>query len=478
MAVAGSAALFDHARAIAALRWRSRANLWLHAALWNRLLDLPAAAFRRIPAWQLSAQLRSALDGARGELETRLLVPRGLAELTMALGCLWIVLPAAVPAAALALAAAFVLQHFQGRRVEAAVDEIERLRPEASRGTYLAARFLPQLRTLGCAPWLLSRVKAELARMIVACRNTEAAREMAAGAASLAAVSTSVAIGAVAMSGSGPRPSVGATACALLLGLSASRAVAMIAGTTAPRRSNRMRIGAIAPVIETAAPQARPPVRRIDRIELDGVSFQYPGAPTRCLDAVTLSIARGAVIAVTGPSGSGKSTLVRLVIGLDRPTEGVVRVNGDDLADLDAASYRRRIGAVFQDQQIGPATVSTAILGMAPFSLERAWEAARLAQLDHAIERLPMGMQTIVSEGALSASYQRQLLIARALARSPDMLVLDEAMAPLDEPVQQRLIDGLRRLGSTVVVCAHRPSTLALADRIIRLRRGGIDRID
>jgi ABC-type bacteriocin/lantibiotic exporter with double-glycine peptidase domain len=129
---------------------------------------------------------------------------------------------------------------------------------------------------------------------------------------------------------------------------------------------------------------------------------------------------------------------------------------------------------VFQDEILEVATLRRVILGMAPIPEERAWEAARLARIADIITNLPMGMQTMVAPMTVPSALLHQLLIARALARRPEMLVLDEALSNLDSDVQSGLVADLRRSGMTIVICTHRPSTMALADRIIRLERGGI----
>nr|WP_247893402.1 ATP-binding cassette domain-containing protein [Azospirillum endophyticum] len=188
-----------------------------------------------------------------------------------------------------------------------------------------------------------------------------------------------------------------------------------------------------------------------------------------CLHRVSLSLARGRVVAVTGPSGSGKSTLIALALGLLRPDSGMLRINGRDLSTLDAAAVRARIGTVLQDEEIGVATIRSVILGMAPLPAERAWEAARLARLDADIAALPMGIQTLVAEGAFPAGLMQRLLIARALARNPDILVLDEATTALDEDMQAALFADMRARGVAVLVASHRPSTLALADHVLDL---------
>jgi ABC-type bacteriocin/lantibiotic exporter with double-glycine peptidase domain len=475
--VAISAALFEHTRAISALRWRGRANLRLHAALWDRLLDLQRATFRRMQPWQFCAQLRDALAGAQAGMDARLALQRSTSELVIALGVLLMLAPQAVAAAVATLAVTYPVQLFQGRNAEAAVEVAEGLRPQASRGTYLLARFLPQLRTLGCGEWLLASVKIELNQIILAYRRAAATRAKAALASTVAALLVCAVTATATIVAGRPPPSIGLLGCVLFLSFLASRAVTTLASTLAKAQVDRQRVDKGGSAMESLARtrDCLPSIARIESVELDGVSFRYPGASRACICEVSLSIARGDVIALTGPSGSGKSTLVRLLLGLERPEKGTIRVNGLDLNNQDTMAYRCRVGAVFQDQQIGYATVRSAILGMTPLALDQAWEAARLAQLDDVIAHLPMGMQTIVSEGPFPGSLLRQLMIARSLARSPDLLALDEAMASLDEPIQERLIANLRRLDTTVIFCAHRPSTLALADRVVQLTDGHIN---
>jgi ABC-type bacteriocin/lantibiotic exporter with double-glycine peptidase domain len=292
VAVAGGSALFGHAGAIEALRWRGRANLRLHAMLWDRILALPAAAYRNIPGWRLEARWRAALYGSQRELETRLVARRGAAELALGLGLLAIAMPVVVPPAIAALGAAFALQYFLCRHAEGARLAVEALQPNAAHGTYLIARFLPQLRTLGNEGWLLSRVKGDLARIIAASNDAAAAHATAASARSLGAgLVPAAAITAAVMAGSA-KPGVGMLAFITLVGLSASRAAVAIAGATAIRPSNRTRIDGISPLMESAdtAPHGCPPLGRIERIELDAVSFRYPGASTDCIDGASLSV--------------------------------------------------------------------------------------------------------------------------------------------------------------------------------------------
>jgi ABC-type bacteriocin/lantibiotic exporter with double-glycine peptidase domain len=468
--LAGSVALFGYARGVAALRRRGRTNLRLHAVLWDRLLGLPAAAFRSTPPTQLAAELGLALRAAQAILESRFLLLRAVPQLALALLLMAVALPASVPVAATALAAGGILQHVFGQIAAQAADAVEQRGQRVASASTLVARFLPQLRTLAAAEWVCSEVKGEVVRVIANEHRAAASRAIADRLAGATTATVIAGLWAEAMACS-PRPGLTVLAALLLVGVLASRAIAIIARATAARALNLRRVKPVASLVGRAPDTgaALTPAGHIESIVFERVRFTYPGMANPAIDDVDLAIRRGEIVALAGPSGCGKTTLLRVMIGLDRPSRGVIRVNRRDLGEIDGSAYRRLIGAVFQDQPIRLATIRGVILDMAPLPVEQAWEAARLAQLDEAIAALPMGMQSLVTTGAFPTGRLQQMLIARALARGPELLLLDEALAPLEEDLQRRLVAALRGLGITVVFCAHRPSTLALADRVIRM---------
>jgi ABC-type bacteriocin/lantibiotic exporter with double-glycine peptidase domain len=190
------------------------------------------------------------------------------------------------------------------------------------------------------------------------------------------------------------------------------------------------------------------------------------------LKPISFEIRAGECVVIAGASGSGKTTLIRLLTALEQPTQGIVLVNGIDLRFANIEDYRRRIGAVFQDESVEVMTVRRVILGMAPIPEERAWEVARMVGIGQTIAELPMGMQTMVTSANTPSALLNQLLIARALARDPEILVLDEALSNIDEAVQSSLLSNLRSAGMTIVICTHRPFTMALADRVIEVDGG------
>jgi ATP-binding cassette subfamily B protein len=213
-----------------------------------------------------------------------------------------------------------------------------------------------------------------------------------------------------------------------------------------------------------------------EAIELRGVGFRY-GSRAAVLEGLNLRIPAGRVVAVVGESGSGKSTLLKLLMGFYTPTEGRITIDGVDLRDFDPASLRARIGLVAQDPFVFTGTVRENIaLGRPGATPDEVIEAARAAGLDEFITALPQRYETLIGErGAnLSGGQRQRLAIARALLRRPDLLLFDEATSHLDTATERAIQEGLRTSlsGRTVVLVAHRLSTIKEADSIYVLHQG------
>ncbi len=214
----------------------------------------------------------------------------------------------------------------------------------------------------------------------------------------------------------------------------------------------------------------------LGRIECEYVSFRYPSSTRDTLQNVSFDVRPGEYVAFLGPSGAGKSTLYRLLLGFERPTAGSVLMDGHDLLSLDLRSMRRHFGVVLQNGQLLPNDIYSIIAGDSPLSEQEAFEAARAVGLDEDIEALPMGMKTVLSDSGtgLSGGQKQRLLVARALARKPRVLLFDEATSMLDNRTQDTIRTTLRGLSITRILIAHRLSTVVDTDRIYVMQDGKI----
>jgi NHLM bacteriocin system ABC transporter ATP-binding protein len=225
-----------------------------------------------------------------------------------------------------------------------------------------------------------------------------------------------------------------------------------------------------------AAPGLASPGELAGHIELSHVSFRYGDGMPLVLDDVSIRVEAGSFVAVVGPTGCGKSTLIRLLLGFETPTAGSVRFDGQDLARLDAGAVRRQCGVVLQNAELLAGSIKANIIGSSGYSADDAWAAARMAGVDHDIAAMPMGMNTMLLDGAptLSGGQRQRIMIARALLARPRIILFDEATSALDNPAQAVIADSTRRLRATRIVLAHRLSSVADADRIIVLDQGRI----
>ncbi|MFI9646444.1 NHLP bacteriocin export ABC transporter permease/ATPase subunit [Streptomyces sp. NPDC052040] len=210
-------------------------------------------------------------------------------------------------------------------------------------------------------------------------------------------------------------------------------------------------------------------------IEARRLSFRYADDGPLVLDDVSFAVEPGEFVAIVGPSGCGKSTLLRLLIGFDPPTSGSVLYDGQDLAALDRSAVRRQCGVVLQHAQPFTGSILDVICGTEPYTPEEAMAAAEMAGLAEDIQRMPMGLHTIVQgSGAVSGGQRQRLMIAQALIRRPRILFFDEATSALDNETQRRVIESTRALNATRVVIAHRLSTVLDADRVIVMEDGRV----
>lgn len=212
-------------------------------------------------------------------------------------------------------------------------------------------------------------------------------------------------------------------------------------------------------------------------VELSNITFRYREDMPVVLDNLSLKIRPGQYVAIVGKTGCGKSTLMRILLGFEKPQKGAVYYDGRDLKSLDPKSLRRRIGAVMQNGKLFTGDIFSNITISAPWlKLDDAWEAAEIAGLAEDIRQMPMGMHTLIAEGqgGISGGQRQRLMIARAVAPKPKILMFDEATSALDNITQKQVSEALDRMKCTRIVIAHRLSTIRQCDRIIVLDGGHI----
>lgn len=212
------------------------------------------------------------------------------------------------------------------------------------------------------------------------------------------------------------------------------------------------------------------------RIELRDVTFSYGLQEPEVLSGISLALAPGEHVAITGPSGGGKSTLVKILLGLVDPTGGQVLIDGQPLERFGRRAFRQHVGAVLQDDVLYAGSIADNVASFGEIDPERMERCLRAASILDDIQAMPMRQHTLVGDmgSTLSGGQRQRILLARALYREPSILVMDEGTAHLDLEHEARVNASIAALGITRIVIAHRPDTIAAADRIIHIDRGRI----
>ncbi|MCB1509337.1 MAG: ATP-binding cassette domain-containing protein [Hyphomicrobiaceae bacterium] len=255
----------------------------------------------------------------------------------------------------------------------------------------------------------------------------------------------------------------------------AARSIARSILSIAPMIGQSKRI---APLLEEVPPPSGGLQRRdalTGEVAVNELTCGYD-EDTPVLHDVSFSVPAGGSIGIVGPSGAGKSTLIAALLGLLEPMSGDIRYDGCDLDNLDHRWLRNRVGLVTQDASLFPGSILENVRGSTNADEDTVWEAVRMAAVAETIEAMPMGLQTCITEGShvLSGGEQQRIVLARALVRSPDLLILDEATSALDEAAQASVMATLEGLGLTRIIVAHRLSTVRHCDRIVVLSEGRV----
>ncbi len=246
-------------------------------------------------------------------------------------------------------------------------------------------------------------------------------------------------------------------------------------------------IARITPMVEMVAPifeevpettEGKPSVSVVSgSIDVSKVSFRYSSETPYVLDDLSFTVRPGEYVALVGKSGCGKSTIMRLLLGFEKPERGSIFFGPHDVSKIDLRSLRQNIGVVTQDGKLFMGDIASNITISTPTAtLDDAWAAAEIAGIADDIRKMPMGMQTLVTEGSggVSGGQRQRLMIARAVCSKPRILMLDEATSALDNKTQKIVTDSLDQLKCTRIVVAHRLSTVRHCDRILVVDNGRI----
>jgi ATP-binding cassette subfamily B protein RaxB len=210
-------------------------------------------------------------------------------------------------------------------------------------------------------------------------------------------------------------------------------------------------------------------------VEVRGLAFQYAPQEPIVFQGVSLRIEPGEFIAIVGPSGSGKSTLIKVLCGLYPSSAGEVRIDGLPLSAWGPRMVRRNLGVVMQDDELISGSIAENVAFFAEdIDMDWVWECLAMASIDHEIRAMPMRAETFVGDmgSSLSGGQKQRVLLARALYRRPKILVLDEATSHLDLAREQSINAAIKAQTITRIIVAHRPETIAAADRVLVLQGG------
>jgi len=492
---------------LATVRMESLVNMRLEAALWGHLLRLPLDFFQKLGTADLITRVGSIS-------QMRQLVSSGL--LSAGLGLLFSItnlvlmfvyqLQLALIAGAFSLISAvvMVLLVLQAARLEKPLQEGQ---AKVSDMGLQAVVGMPQIRVSGSEPFVFGQWIGDMVRLGSLMRRGEAvnnALEILAGVLSPLGQLV-VFIGMVwmlnqikaqaALPGAPPPPpgSLGSLGANQLVAsfvafqaayLSFNSQLSALAVQVASTVSRLVVLWQRSTVVMYATPEAGHDGKAqlhtlIGEIELQNLQVRYPDAPEPLLRNINLTIPQGRYTAITGASGCGKTTLLRCLLRLMQPEAGVINIDGIDLRELAVRHYRRQLGVVLQNAPLPAGSIYEVVRAGRAYSRDEVWGALEQAQVAADVERMPMKLETIISEGAMgiSGGQRQRLSLARALLGQPKVLLLDEATSALDAPTQAAVTRTLENLNITRVAIAHRLSTIESADQIAVIAGGTVSEL-
>jgi len=491
---------------LATVRMESLVNLRLETALWSHLMRLPLDFFQKLGTADLVTRV-----GAISQM--RQLVSSGL--LTAGLGLLFSLtnlvlmfvyqaqLAMVATAFSLVSAVVMVVLVMQAARLEKPLQEGQALVSDMGLQAVVG---MPQIRVSGSEPFVFEQWITNVVRLGGLMRRGEAANNaleiLARVLTPLGQVVVFLALmvmldkakAAAAVPGAPVTPGSLAT-------LGANQLVAAFVAFQAAYLSFNSQLSALAvqvastvarlivlwqrsSVVMFATPEAGHDgaaklVELQGQLQLQSLQVRYPDAAEPLLRDINLMIPRGQYTAITGASGCGKTTLMRCLLRLMDPEAGVISVDGIDLRELAVRHYRRQLGVVLQNAPLPTGSIYDVVRAGRAYSRDEVWEALAQAAIADDVERMPMKLETIISEGAMgiSGGQRQRLAMARALLGKPKLLLLDEATSALDAPTQAAVTRTLESLTITRIAIAHRLSTIESADQIAVIAGGRVSEL-
>jgi ATP-binding cassette subfamily B protein len=468
---------------------RARAAVW--GAFLQAVFDSPSPFFDRAHSGRL---LRTAVAGTDAAFDlwsaaARAYIPSVLGVTVLIPACVWLNWRMAVALVSVGFVCS-IISALTLQRSYRAQKKLEQMQASAA---VLAADLLahaPLVRAFGMAQRETNAVRATFEKvragqLRVACLWAFAAA--ASRTASAAAVLAMLLVGAALHAAD--EATIGEVVAFLgFAGLAAARIEMLLHG--AEQAAQRLPLIGELAGIAGAATQARETwrpdnerlpaadPRRGVSITVEDVHFAYPDGPS-VLRGIDLHLANGEAVAVVGASGAGKSTLFSLILGLRRPQNGRILVDGEDLACMEMESWRARLAVVFQDSHLLNRTIAENIAFGRTHASDAEIEAyAREVGIHDVVLKLPQGYETVVDEGggSLSGGQRQRIAVARALMRKPDLVLLDEPTSALDAEGEAAVRAAILRMrqGRSMLIIAHRLSTVALADRVVLLEGGKV----
>ena len=449
-----ASALFQLTSSIAQLRLQTKMDSEAQAAIWDRLLDLPAPFFRRFTAGDLA-------DRSIGITMIRQMLTNvalsGLLNLAFSFVYFGLLFYYSVQLALLACGIFAVLVVITSLSAIAQTRDQRRLfevRGALTGFVFQLVNGLSRIRVAGAEVRALAVWTRKFAQQRrIAFHSRWVSINLAAFNALLPVAATIVLFAAFAL-GSRQDLSLGSF-------LAFNVAFSQVLGTAVAVSSMVGYVASVIPLQERArliietVPEVDPNKALVGElggdIEMAHVSFRYHADAPLILDDLNVHFRPGEFVAFVGPSGAGKSTIIRMLLGFDVPTSGSIYYDRLDLAGLDLQAVRRQMGVVLQDGKLMAGDIFTNITGSGRFTEEDAWEAAALSGLDEDIRQMPMGMATMIGEAGstLSGGQRQRLMIARAIVSKPSILIFDEATSALDNETQAKVSASLERLRAT-----------------------------